>query len=92
VAAAKAQAQGGDKQLDAAVGPVLEQIPEVWATHVTPLDRQDRRHHLFEEPLSACKIDDAAIVGVDQCEIPQLGPLIEVGNAWRRELQDELGE
>jgi hypothetical protein len=37
-------------------------------------------------------VDGAAVVGIDQAEIPPLGALVDVGHAGRGELEHELGE
>ena len=37
-------------------------------------------------------VDRAAVVGIDQAQIPQLGSLIKVGNPGRGELEEGLGQ
>ena len=38
------------------------------------------------------EVDGPPVVGIDEMKIPQLGPLIEIGNAGRRDLEDHLRE
>src|SRR4029077_6365559 len=67
----------------------LERLPchkELDAS-IEPSSQQRVRMHtalqLPENRLAALVIDRPAIVGIDQAEIPQLRPLIEIGNARR---------
>lgn len=69
----KPDASDGDERLDAAVFRVIAQVRHVRHTGVAALDRPDYRKHLLEEAPSVCEVDVAAIVRIDEAEIPHSG-------------------
>ncbi len=50
------------------------------------------RPQIFEAMAAIVVIDGAAIVGIDQIEIPQLGAAIKIGHAGERRFQQQLGQ
>src|SRR5262249_48384625 len=47
---------------------------------------------LHERGLATSKTDRAAVVGIDEIELPQLRALIELGDSGSSQAQDGLGE
>jgi hypothetical protein len=74
-----------DEHLDPAVPPMCEQLP-----HQRPIVRVPRTRQLLEDLTAAGVVDRAAVVGIDEVEVPQLGALVEIRDAGRRRLDDEL--
>ena len=46
----------------------------------------------FQHRGAGCVVDRPPVVGIDEVQIPQLGALIEVGNAGRGDLDQQLRE
>ncbi len=70
----------GDEQLLAAILPMTGEIG-------------DRRFgDLAQQSTPQGKIDWLPVVGIDQAEIPELAPLVDVGHARHAQLQNELGQ
>jgi hypothetical protein len=50
------------------------------------------RSSAAEQPTSQRIVDGSPVVRIHEAQVPQLGALIDVGDARRRELQQSLGE
>jgi hypothetical protein len=87
---AQPQAARGDPHLDASVGPVGDHVGEQLAPRVGPRHLVEMSDECIEHPLPLGEIDRAAVIGIDETQVPQLASLIEVGNAGRGELEHEL--
>src|SRR6266508_1075223 len=78
----KPESQRRDEQLDATILGPLEKL----ARERRRIAFQSRQQ-LVECPMAVREIHGAAVVGIDQVEAPVFRPLVEVGNARRRHLQ-----
>src|SRR4051794_35765893 len=77
-AAAESERAGDHRLLDAAIAPMRLQCGRVLAG--------------LEGSLPRGEVDGSAVVGIDQGEVPELGPLVEVRNAGGGEAEQGLGE
>src|SRR5262249_30224541 len=82
----------GDPHLDPAVRPVGDHLRGAGAPTVGRAPRRKQWLHRLEQSLPMREVDGAAIVRIDERQIPKLRALVEVGNTRRADLQRELGE
>src|SRR5204863_696518 len=77
-------------ELDPAVGARCQQLRAEGGELVRVLS--DSRLDLVEQRAAEGEVHGPAIVRVDERQVPQLGPLVEVGNAGRRDLEQQLAQ
>ena len=74
--------------------PKRERARDNCRLHLTVAPSLERLLHgrAGKSLLAASEIDRPPVVGIDQAEVPVLRPLVEIGHARRRELEQKLRE
>ncbi len=80
----------GHVHLDASIGPTVHELPAQPIEILRALSRAPPK--IVEKGLAPGEVHRTAIVRIDEGQVPQLRPLIEVGNPRRGDLEERLGE
>src|SRR5262249_34079617 len=79
-----------DVELDPTVEALVEQRLGQWLE--VALRLLDLALQFPERGLAATKINRPAVIGVDEIELPELRPLVQLRNSGSRQAQNGLGE